>query len=227
MTDETIRYTAVITAAGNGERMGGPKALLAIRWGEGPGELPLAIAHARAHLDWGAARVVLVVRAKIARVLSGFAQQHLDLVVSTKEDAEGPRGSIRTALELVEAEPDAWFLIEPVDMPPASLAIVRELLRGASSTPTPAAVRPAFGGRRGHPVMIRRRFLDRLASGEVESLRQLLEALASEATTGGPPVATVEVPDVRAVTSFDTPAELEAWYGRPTKFFLEDDPTQA
>jgi nicotine blue oxidoreductase len=226
MTDETIRYTAIITAAGNGERMGGPKALLAIRWGEGPGELPLAIAHARAHLDWGAARVVLVVRTKIARVLSGFAQQHLDLVVSTKDDTEGPCGSIRTGLELVEAEPDAWFLIEPVDMPPASLAIVRELLRGAAMTPTPAAVRPAFEGRRGHPVLVRRRFLDRLATGEFDSLRQLLEALSLEAEKGGPVVVTVEVPDIRAVTTFDTPAQLEAWYGRPTKFFVEDDPTQ-
>jgi molybdenum cofactor cytidylyltransferase len=225
MTDETIRYTAIITAAGNGERMGGPKALLAIRWGEGPGELPLGIAHARAHLDWGAARVVLVVRAKVAGVLSGFAQQHLDLVVSARDEAEGPCGSIRTALEFLDDAPDAWLLIEPVDMPPASVAIVRELLRGAASSPAPAAVRPSFEGRRGHPVLVRRRFLDRLASGGLESLRQLLEALTSESASGGPPVVTVDVPDVRAVTSFDTPAELEAWYGRPTKFFWEDEPT--
>jgi len=54
--------TGIILAAGEGERMGGPKALLAVRWGEGPGELPLAIAHARSMLDGGVKRVVVVTR---------------------------------------------------------------------------------------------------------------------------------------------------------------------
>lgn len=226
MTDSPLQYTSIITAAGVGERMGGPKALLAVRWGDETGELPLGIAHARAHLDFGAPRVVLVVRSNVAKVLTGFVQRGLDLVVSTREEAEGPAGSIRTALELLAPDPDDWIMIEPVDMPPSSSAIRRELLAGAASGP--AAVRPVFDGKRGHPVLVRARHLEPLRRGEVESLRAVLEALsrAGEGDPSAPRVLDVPVTDRRAITAFDTPGELEAFYGRPTKFFLEDDPTQ-
>lgn len=211
-----LSHVTIVTAAGLGERLGGPKALLAIRWGEGTGELPLAIAHARAHLDGGAERVVLVVRAEVARALAGFAQQGIDIVVSNQPDALGPAGSIRSALELLELDGDAWVLVTPVDMPPASADIRRELFAAAAASGPPAAVRPSFEGRRGHPVLVRRRFLEPLVRGEAATLRDVLHALGDQ-------VRDVVVRDRRAVVDLDTPADVQAFWGRPARFFSAAD----
>ncbi len=120
----SIPYVAIVTAAGLGERMGGPKALLAVRWGDGTGELPLAIAHARAHLDEGGAeRVIVVVKPDVAGLLSRFKQRALDIVVSTAPHELGPAGSIQRALLVLPKAPDAWVMIEPVDMPSSTRAI--------------------------------------------------------------------------------------------------------
>lgn len=213
-----VPYVAVVLAAGRGDRMGGPKALLAIRWGDGPGELPLAIAHARAHLDAGAERVIVVTRAEVARVLSRFAQRGLDIVVSTERDDFGPAGSIQCALELV-SDPDAWVMVVPVDMPPVSAAIRRELAARVLESPALAAVRPVYEGKRGHPVLIRQSALASVARTDPPtSLRDVLKTLG-----GG--VADVAVEDRRAVVDLDTPADVEAFYGHPARFFLEDEPT--
>ena len=143
-----VPFTTIVVAAGAGHRMGGPKALLAVRWGEGAGELPLALAHAKAHLDGGAERVVLVTRAEVARTLSRFAQRGLDIVVSNQAHALGESGSIRCALALLELPPEAWVVIAPVDAPPFSISVRRSLLTTAATTPRVAAVRPAAGARR-------------------------------------------------------------------------------
>lgn len=219
-----VPHVTIVTAAGKGDRMGGPKALLAIRWGEGPGELPLAIAHARAHLDGGAERVVLVVRAEVAAVLSPFAQQFapqlarggIDVVVSNRPDSEGPAGSIRSALELLDLSDDAWVLVAPVDMPPASMEIRRALFTVAGVDPAPGAVRPTFHGRRGHPVLVRRRHLEPLVRGDASTLRDALHALGDD-------VRDVAVLDRRAIVDLDTPDDVRAFWGRPARFFSRDD----
>src|SRR5687767_8183721 len=174
-----VPYIAVVTAAGLGERMGGPKALLAVRWGDNTGELPLAIAHARAHLEGGAERVVVVTKPKVARMLSRFSQRALDIVVSNAPHELGPAGSIRQALGVLSASPDAWLMIEPVDMPPSSAAIRKELLDAAERSPAPDAVRPVFEGRRGHPVLVRRRCLDPMLDGAPPTLREILHGLGA------------------------------------------------
>jgi CTP:molybdopterin cytidylyltransferase MocA len=215
-----VPFTTVVTAAGAGQRMGGPKALLAVRWGEGSGELPLAIAHAKAHLDGGAERIVVVARAEVARTLSRFAQRGLDIVVSSQAEALGPAGSIRCALTLLELDPDAWVLIVPVDMPPISISIRRELLGAAARSPAPAAVRPVFEGKRGHPILVRRRHLEPFLDASPPSLRDVLAALGDQ-------VVDVAVDDRRAITDFATPADVQEFYGRPARFFIEDEPTLA
>ena len=234
MSDRTsnISYVPIVTAAGRGERMGCPKALLAVRWGEGTGELPLAIAHARAHLDHGVPRVVVVLRPEVARLLAVFAQRGLDLVLSNAPDEDGPAGSIRSGVALLDADDDAphaerdpWLLIEPVDTPPTSLAVRRELL--SATTREPAAVRPVFEGKRGHPVLIRRRYLEPLLDGTMSSLRELLRHLEATPPSGTSGVLDVPVGDVRAVTGFDVPSDVAAFYGHAPRFFVEDDPTNA
>ncbi len=220
--EAAVPYVAVIAAAGLGERMGGPKALLAIRWGDNSGELPLAIAHARAHLEGGAERVVLVTRAEVARVLSRFAQPGLDIVISTAREDLGPAGSIRTALELCELSDDAWLMIEPVDMPASSGAIRRELLTAAARVPAPSAVRPLFEGKRGHPVLVQRSALGDFLTDSPPPLREVLQRLESAGA-----VVDVVVDDKRAITDFDVPADVMAFYGESARFFEQDEPTFA
>lgn len=228
--DETssIPYVAIVTAAGLGERMGGPKALLAVRWGDGTGELPLAIAHARAHLDEGGAeRVIVVVKPDVAGLLSRFKQRALDIVVSTARHELGPAGSIQRALLVLPKPPEAWVMIEPVDMPSSTRAIRSRLLEGASRTPAPDAVRPVHDGRRGHPVLVRRRVLDPMASANPPTLRDVLHAMPAWQADRPGGVLDVDVVDPRATTAFDAPADILAFYGHGARFFEEEEPTTA
>ncbi len=214
---DALQYVTIVTAAGQGQRMGGPKALLAVRWGEGPGELPLAVAHARAHLDGGAERVVLVCRSEVARTLSRFHQRGLDIVVSNQAAELGPAGSIRCALRYLDLGPEAWLLIAPVDAPPISQAIRRELL-GKARSASVAAIRPVYDGKRGHPILVRRKHLEPFLSDPVPTLRDVLAAL-------GDAVIDVPVEDRRAVVDFAEPSDVKAFYGTPARFFVEDEPT--
>lgn len=224
----SIPYVAIVTAAGLGERMGGPKALLAVRWGDGTGELPLAIAHARAHLDEGGAeRVLVVVKPEVAGMLSRFNQRALDIVVSTAPEALGPAGSIQRALLVLPKSPDAWIMIEPVDMPSSTRAIRSRLLAGAGRSPAPDAVRPMHGGRRGHPVLVRRRVLDPLTTASPPTLRDVLHSLPAWQADRPGGVLDVDVVDPRATTAFDVPADVLAFYGEPARFFEEEEPTTA
>lgn len=180
----------------------------------------MAIAHAKTHLDGGAERVILVTKAEVAGVLAPFAQRGLDIVISSEPHEVGPAGSIRHALKMLGDHGD-WLMIEPVDMPPSSAAIRKELLAGALRSPDAEAVRPVYEGRRGHPVLVRRRALaPMLHEQPPPKLRDLLHAL-------GDKVVDVDVPDVRAVTGFDVPEDVERFYGEPARFFHQDEPTFA
>ena len=200
--------------------MGGPKALLAVRWGEGPGELPLAIAHARAMLDGGAERVVVVSRAGVARELLRFGERGIDMVVSDAEEALGPAGSIRWALAYLEAEGLGeddlpLVLVTPVDIPPATLETRTALQRALAERPVGSdvvAARPMVDGRRGHPVLIEARGLAPLREGSGLTLRQVLTELGDRCLD-------VVVDDPRAVTNLDYPEDVERWYKGPPRFF--------
>src|SRR5262249_52292611 len=87
---------AMILAAGQGTRLGGPKALLA--WPAGGGnEFPLAIAHAAERLRAESSRVLVVTRGPLVATLLSFVIPGIDLVSSDAEDELGPAGSITAA----------------------------------------------------------------------------------------------------------------------------------
>ena len=213
-------YGVVIVAAGQGRRMGGPKALLTVPSGDMTSGEPLAVAHARAHLDRGARRVVVVVRAEVAAVLARFARPGLELVISSAPDALGPAGSLRTALHYLEAAPDDWLLVQPVDAPPVAPEVVAALVARAHAEPRPRAVRPVFEGRRGHPVLVSRSVMDPLRAAAPPPLRDVLASLGDE-------VVDVPVGDRACVVGFDTPDDVAAWYGEVGSFYALDEPTFA
>jgi CTP:molybdopterin cytidylyltransferase MocA len=201
---------AVVLAAGKGERIGGPKALLAWPNPSGKGEIPLAIAHAEARLSAECGRAVLVVRKEVANRLLGFVRPGIDLLVSRADDALGPAGSLQTAAARLAVE-DVIVVVTPVDTPPAAPATVAALVARLAADDELLAARPVHGGRGGHPVVLRARALERFAVPKPPTLRDALGEL-------GPACASVDVDDPRVRVDLDTPGEVASALGRPPRF---------
>jgi molybdenum cofactor cytidylyltransferase len=219
----TPGFIGIVLGAGDGQRMGGPKALLAVRWGEGPGELPLAILHARSMLYGGAERVVIVTRAPVARELGRFAERGIDIVASNAEGSLGPAGSLAVALRYLGASTASvrgargqLYLITPVDTPPSTTAIRTALVDAMVANPTALAARPVLEGRRGHPVLVAASALEPMQEAEPPPLRDLLRDL-------GERVLDVPVVDARTTVDFDAPEDVERWYGTKVRFFSSDE----
>lgn len=165
----------LVLAAGEGSRLGGPKALVA--WPRGEGEVPLAIAHARARLESESDRVVVVARAEVVSLLARFGSAGLDLVVSNAPDSLGAAGSISMALPFVNAADS--IVITPVDTPPAHPQTVRLLLDALGADSKTQAARPVYEGRGGHPVALRCNVLGRYAEPFPPTLREHLRSLGA------------------------------------------------
>ncbi|MFO0611991.1 MAG: NTP transferase domain-containing protein [Polyangiaceae bacterium] len=222
-------FIGIVLAAGSGDTMGGHKGLVAVRWGEGPGELPLAIAHARAMLDGGAERVLIVARSDAARVLLRFGQRGLDILASNLEADFGPAASVQSALRFLSltAHGPCAYMITPVGLPPASGSIRQALLGAMAKSADVSAVRATFEGKRGYPILVRDTALEAFLTGAAPSVAELspaelppLDAVLSALDTN-----CVDVPviDPRATTDLDTPEQVEAWYHTPVRFFSPDD----
>jgi molybdenum cofactor cytidylyltransferase len=188
----TVRpHAAVILAAGEGRRMGGPKALLELA-----GE-PLLRLHARA---LGALCPVLVV---VRPAIAAEVRQLLDSRVRVHE---GEAATQAASLGLVVrelstcAQPGSAILITPVDVMPASEATLKALC--SALEPGRLAATPAYRGRGGHPVLVRMELLGALLdpSSEPASLRTLLASAGRKRVR-------VEVSDAHIVRDFDTPEQ--------------------
>lgn len=170
--------------------MGTPKALLP--WGD----RPLALAHAEAARAAGCARVCVVVREAVARVLPP-APEGVRWCVSREDPALGPAGSIRAALrEEISADRIA---LSPVDLDPEAWRCLPMLSNALGDKGI--AAKPAYGSRRGHPVLVRAEALAPYRLGEAPPLRALLAAL-------GPRVIVVPVDLPAVLGDLDTPEDL-------------------
>ena len=161
----------MILAAGQGRRLGGPKALL--RW-PFAGGAPLAAAHARALTEADLHAVVVVTRAAVSDKLRPYLPPSATLVVSDAPDDWGPAGSIAAAVATVGVTRP--LLITPVDARPVAGAVVRALF-DALTDPAVDAARPMFQGRRGHPVLLAPSALDAYARVPPPILREHLRRL--------------------------------------------------
>lgn len=223
-----IDVVTIVLAAGKGERIGGPKALLA--WpsalpkasgarpaGSGAAaDLPLAIAHAERRLGAESARVLIVARKAIVNELLGYVRPGIDLLSSTAADELGPAGSLAFAVSRMGA-PEA-VVVTPVDTPPASREVVETLLERLRQGAALLAVRPRHGGRAGHPVVMRpgaldpyRVSLDARPKVELPPLREHLRSL-------GDRVADVDVDDASVLIDLDTTADAVKVLGAMPRF---------
>lgn len=126
---------AVILSAGQSRRMGRPKALLSL------GGVPLVLAQIRA-FEAAGLRVTVVLGAG-AETIDAALPASVSRVFNAAWESTGPAES--AALGLAGLGP---ALLTPVDVPPASPADLRALIRASG----PAVL--TFGGRDGHPVRL-------------------------------------------------------------------------
>lgn len=192
----------VILAAGRGDRLGGPKALLA--WPSSPPmagapERPLAIAHAEERLAAESARVVIVTRKQIVPTLLRYVRPGIDILVSDAADELGPAGSLACAVaRLGDAEK---VIVTPVDAVPARRETVAALLARLDADPNLLAARPTYHDRGGHPVVLRPEALARYREPNPPPLRDHLKAL-------GPRCASEPVADAGVRIDLDRPADV-------------------
>jgi nicotine blue oxidoreductase len=132
-----------VLAAGEGRRMGGPKALLRI----GPESFLARISALLAAA--GAQPVVAVLGCEAARVQAEAGIPPGVTVVENPRWRDGMLGSIWRGLDAAEAAGSEAALIHPVDHPlvePETIARVLDALRAGARVAV-----PSFSGRRGHP----------------------------------------------------------------------------
>ena len=140
---------AILLAAGKGQRMGGPKALL---------ELAGRTATERCHdalTGAGLGGVLVVVSPALAEPVSRLELPGARIVVNP-EPERGQTSSLQAALETARPadgrHPD--FLFHTVDHPLVGVAEVAALLDAFAARPAGTAiVVPSVDGRRGHPAL--------------------------------------------------------------------------
>jgi CTP:molybdopterin cytidylyltransferase MocA len=196
MTSHSV--VGLVLAAGEGRRLGMPKAL--VTDSQGLSWLARSVVTLRTA---EVADVVVVVGADAERVAA--AAPHEALVVEASDWAEGMGASLRRGLRAVsETAPDAAAVIVMlVDTPGVGPDVVRRLIGHAGPM---ALVRATYGGLLGHPVVLGRDHWEAVmasASGDQGARAYLAEHKAG----------TVECGDLADGLDIDTPEALEAWRG--------------
>jgi molybdenum cofactor cytidylyltransferase len=140
----SVRIVAIVLAAGEGTRMGGPKALLRTSSATFLARTCATLARPRVE------RVVAVVGADAARV-TAFAGIPAGVVVRANVRwREGMLGSIWTGLEYADAASADAVLVHPVDNPFVADTTVDDVVAALEAGARIAV--PSHAGRRGHPA---------------------------------------------------------------------------
>ncbi|WP_413759512.1 nucleotidyltransferase family protein [Streptomyces sp. MMBL 11-3] len=146
MTDNDGPVAALLLAAGGGRRLGGrPKALLGHRG------RPLVEYAAGVLREGGCARVHVVLGARADTVRERAALPGCVLVDNPRWE-EGMGSSLRAGLESLRGTGARAALVALVDQPGIGAEAVARLLAAYDSPATLASA--AYGGRRGHPVLL-------------------------------------------------------------------------
>ena len=187
----------VVLAAGRSARMGSPKALLDFRGAP----FVVRILEAFEALDLKTRVVVLGPDAGRIRPLLAT---HDCLIVENQDVEGGPIASLRAALAALKPLRPGAALVWPVDLPHVRIATVERMIE-TWRREQPAAVVPAFGERRGHPVIWDGALFDELEASTAaadEGARAVLHAHATQ-------VATVAVDDPAVIEDLNTPEDYE------------------
>jgi len=190
-----IAPVAVLLAAGEGRRMGGPKGLLVVD------DKTLLRAHVERLREVGCRRVVVVVRLAMAETARVELSEMLEVeLLATNTASMGE--SLAAALTRVASSSEQEVIVSPVDTLPARLSTLKALL-DAVRLPGVAVATPCYLGRGGHPVVARERLLRAFREGYSGSLRTLIQTADAQRRR-------VDTADPAVIGDFDTPLDLAA-----------------
>ena len=190
-----MRTAAIVLAAGEGRRLGGPKALVRL------GERSFAQAAARCFERPDVAATIGVLGAQAERVAQqGGWPPGVTLIVNRRW-AEGMLTSVWAGLDAAEALGVDAVLLHPVDNPLVTAATVGGVLDALDQGAVIAV--PSHGGRRGHPTGFARAAWPALRAAPLDGgARSVLSTLAGQV---------VHVPaGLDCLLDIDTPEALEA-----------------
>ncbi len=192
-----MRIGVVILAAGEGKRIGVPKALL--RWGA---ETFLQRA-LRAYAGCDPVVVVLGARFTEAKALLPAPAEAV-----FNANFRGPMlSSVQRGLEALPAGVDAAFLA-PVDQPLADGSLV-QALRAAFEGGRAACTLPQFEGRPGHPLLVRADVFPHIARlAEHQTLQDFVAGLDAD------DVQRIDTSLPEAVLNINTPEDYRAFMTR-------------
>jgi len=186
------KIAALILAAGQGRRMGGPHKLLATIDGK-----PLVRLVAEAALGSKASAVTVVTGHMEDKVKSALTGLTVDFVHNA-EFAEGLSTSLKAGLASLPPDVDGAVVLL-ADMPKVTAAMIDRLVGGFDPESGALLVVPTFEGKRGNPVLWDRRFfIEMMALAGDVGARHLIGEHAEQ-------VAEVEAGDAGILIDVDTP----------------------
>lgn len=183
---------AVVLAAGGSRRMGAQKMLLPF------GDTTIVESVVRAALDASLQGVVVVLGADDARVRETLGPYPVTFAVN----ADWQRGMLSSVQTGFEALPEkaAAVVVMLGDQPFVKAETVDELVARHRET-RKGIVLPVHGGRRGHPVLIDKKYgAEIVALGPEATLREVVQAHAAD-------VLEVEIDDPDILRDIDTPED--------------------
>jgi len=194
------RVSAVLLAAGESRRMGGPNKLLLEHAGR-----PLLRAAAETLLASGVRELIVVLghqHREAQRLLDGLALR----CVINAEYRSGQMSSVRTGIEALGETADG-IMICLADQPWLQVDDYRFLIDAYRRLPQAVVLIPTVQGRRGNPIILDgRRRADLLASGKNFGCRQFIANNPELVTT-------VEAPNAHFVRDIDTAQDYAALVG--------------
>lgn len=209
-----MMVAGIVLAAGEGSRLGGPKALLH----DVDGRSWAALA-AQTLIDAGCDPVLVTVGAAGAEVTgtlcAGVQGDRVDVrAVPVPGWQEGMGASLRAALDALDLERCDAALVTLVDLPDVRSDVVSRVLRRAAETAAAGEdglrlvlARAVFAGRPGHPVLIGRGWWPEVRSSAVGDV-------GARALLARPGVLEVECGDLATGADVDLPGGAARAAGR-------------